>query len=102
MGADDAVMLSDPGFAGTDVWAHGVRARARHQERSASTSYLTGTQSTDAITGDLPGMLAEYLGVPGLTYAREVDVAGGRAAREARNRDRLSNGERAAARARRA
>src|ERR1700735_5413863 len=39
---------------------------------------LTGTQSTDAISGDLPGLLAEYLRVPALTYARELDVAGGR------------------------
>ncbi len=39
---------------------------------------VTGTQSTDAISGDLPGMLAEKLGLPGLTYARKVEVADGR------------------------
>jgi electron transfer flavoprotein beta subunit len=77
MGADDAVMLSDPGLAGSDLWAtayalaHGIKA-------VGFDLVLTGTQSTDAISGELPGMLAEYLGVPALTYAREVDVAGGR------------------------
>jgi electron transfer flavoprotein beta subunit len=77
MGADDAVMLSDPGLAGSDLWAtayalaHGIKA-------TGFDLVLTGTQSTDAISGELPGMLAEYLGVPALTYAREVDIAGGR------------------------
>jgi electron transfer flavoprotein beta subunit len=77
MGADDAVMLSDPGLAGSDLWAtayamaHGIKA-------VGFDLVLTGTQSTDAISGDLPGMLAEYLGVPALTYAREVAVADGR------------------------
>jgi electron transfer flavoprotein beta subunit len=77
MGADDAVMLSDPGLAGSDVWgtayalAAGIRA-------NGFDLVLCGTQSTDANTGELPGALAEYLGVPGLTYVREMSVDGGR------------------------
>jgi len=39
---------------------------------------MCGTQSTDANTGELPGALAEYLGVPGLTNAREITLDGGR------------------------
>ena len=75
MGADDGVLLSDPALAGSDVWAtayaiaHGIKA-------IGFDLVLTGTQSTDAISGDLPGMLAEYLSVPGLTYAREVSLDG--------------------------
>jgi electron transfer flavoprotein beta subunit len=77
MGADDAVMLSDPGLAGSDLWATAY-ALAAAIKNVGFDLVLTGTQSTDAISGDLPGMLAEYLGVPGLTYAREINVAGGR------------------------
>jgi electron transfer flavoprotein beta subunit len=77
MGADDAVMLSDPGLAGCDLWATSY-ALAHGIKKSGFDLVVTGTQSTDAIAGDLPGMLAEYLGVPGLTYAREVTVADGR------------------------
>jgi electron transfer flavoprotein beta subunit len=77
MGADDAVMLSDPGLAGSDLWATAY-ALAHGIKLSGFDVVLTGTQSTDAISGDLPGMLAEYLGVPALTYAREVAVADGR------------------------
>jgi electron transfer flavoprotein beta subunit len=77
MGADDAVLLSDPGLAGSDLWATAY-ALAHAIKLGGFDLVLTGTQSTDAISGDLPGMLAEYLGVPALTYAREVSVAGGR------------------------
>jgi electron transfer flavoprotein beta subunit len=37
---------------------------------------ICGSQSTDAGTGELPGALAEYLGVPGVTYLRKLDVEG--------------------------
>jgi electron transfer flavoprotein beta subunit len=77
IGADDAVMLSDPGLAGSDLWATAY-AMAHAIKAVGFDLVLTGTQSTDAISGDLPGMLAEYLGVPALTYAREVAVADGR------------------------
>lgn len=77
MGADDAVMLSDEGFAGSDVWgtAYALSAAIR---KIGFDLVLTGTQSTDAITGELPGALAEHLGVPGLTYARRIEIDNGR------------------------
>jgi electron transfer flavoprotein beta subunit len=77
MGADDAVMLSDDALAGSDVWATSY-AMAHAIKLVGFDLVLTGTQSTDAITGEVPGMLAEYLGVPALTYARELSLAGGR------------------------
>jgi electron transfer flavoprotein beta subunit len=77
MGADRAVMLSDAAFAGSDVWgtAYALAAGIR---KIGFDLVLTGTQSTDAITGELPGALAEYLGVPGLTNARKLEFADGR------------------------
>ncbi len=75
MGADDAVMLSDPALAGSDLWATAY-AMAHGIKTVGFDLVLTGTQSTDAISGDLPGMLAEYLGVPALTYARELSIDG--------------------------
>ena len=75
MGADDAVMIADPALAGSDLWATAYTL-AQAIKTIGFDLVLTGTQATDAITGDLPGMLAEYLGVPGLTYAREVAVDG--------------------------
>jgi electron transfer flavoprotein beta subunit len=77
MGADNAVMLSDPGFGGSDVWgtAYALAAGIR---KIGFDLVLTGTQSTDAITGELPGALAEHLDVPGLTNARQIEFADGR------------------------
>jgi len=75
MGADDALMLSDPGCEGSDVWgtAYALAAAIR---KNGFDLVLCGTQSTDAITGELPGALAEFLGVPGLTYVRKLELDG--------------------------
>jgi electron transfer flavoprotein beta subunit len=77
MGADSAVMLSDPAFAGSDVWgtAYALAAGIR---KTGFDLVLTGTQSTDANTGELPGALAELLAVPAITYARKLEYADGR------------------------
>jgi electron transfer flavoprotein beta subunit len=77
MGADDAVMISDDALGGCDLWGTAVALAAAIKLQNADL-VVTGTQSTDAISGDLPGMLAEKLGIPGLTYARTLDVADGR------------------------
>lgn len=75
MGADDAVMLSDAGLEGSDVWATAY-AMAQALKKVGFDLIVCGTQSTDAITGEVPGILAEYLGVPGLTYLRKLEVDG--------------------------
>lgn len=72
MGADDAVMLSDPKLEGSDV-AGTAYAMAAALKKVGFDLLLCGMQSTDAITGEVPGYLAELLGVPGLTYVRKLD-----------------------------
>ena len=39
---------------------------------------IVGAESTDARTGVVPAMVAERLGVPQLTLASKVDIAGPR------------------------
>jgi len=75
MGADDAVLLSDAKLEGSDV-AGTAYALAGALKKTGFDLLICGTQSTDAITGELPGALAEHLGVPGLTYVRKLDVDG--------------------------
>ena len=75
MGADDGVMLSDAKLEGSDVRSTAF-AMASALKNVGFDLILCGTQSTDAITGEVPGMLAEYLGVPGLTYVRKLEVEG--------------------------
>lgn len=75
MGADDAIVISDPQAEGSDVWATAY-ALAKAIAKNGFDLVISGTQSTDATTGDVPGALAEYLGVAGVTYVRKLEVEG--------------------------
>ncbi|GAC1659868.1 MAG: electron transfer flavoprotein subunit beta/FixA family protein [Vulcanimicrobiaceae bacterium] len=76
MGADEAVMLSDDGLAGSDVWGTAY-AMAHGLKKTGFDVVICGGLSDDGSSGGVPGALAEYLGVPGLTNARHIEVADG-------------------------
>jgi electron transfer flavoprotein beta subunit len=75
IGADDAVMLSDPALEGSDIAATAF-AMSQALRTTGFDLILMGTQSTDAMGGALPGMLAEHLSVPGVTYVRALQCDG--------------------------
>jgi len=75
MGADSAVMISDPGAEGSDVYATAY-GLARAIEKIGFDLVIMGTQSTDAISGDVPGAVGEFLGVPALTYLQKLEIDG--------------------------
>lgn len=75
MGADDAVMISDPQAEGSDVWGTAY-VLAKAIATNGFDLVLCGTNSTDASTGELPGALAEFLGIPGLTNLRKIALEG--------------------------
>jgi len=77
MGADDAVMLSDPALEASDVWET-ASILAEAIKKNGFDLVICGGLSDDGSTGAVPGALAEHLGVPGLTNARHVDVAHGK------------------------
>jgi electron transfer flavoprotein beta subunit len=77
MGADDAVLLTDPGLASSDVYAT-ASAMAAGLKKVGFDMVICGGLSDDGSTGGVPGALAEYLGVPGLTNARHLEVADGK------------------------
>jgi electron transfer flavoprotein beta subunit len=76
MGADDAVVLSDAGLEGSDVWAsaYAIAAALRKLEFDL---LIVGGLTDDSSTGAVPGALAEHLGLPCVTNARKVDLAEG-------------------------
>ncbi|HEX9039760.1 MAG TPA: electron transfer flavoprotein subunit beta/FixA family protein [Trebonia sp.] len=75
MGADKAVHVLDDGLAGSDALAtSAVLAAALGQV--GFDLVIFGSESTDARTGLVPAMVAERLGVPQLTLASKVDIAG--------------------------
>lgn len=78
MGADDAVVLSDAGLAGSDVWTTSFAA-AQALRKIGFDLVLAGALSDDGNTGGVPGALAAHLGVPGLTNVRKIEeIADGR------------------------
>lgn len=76
MGADDAVLLTDPGLEGSDVWAtaYAIAAALRKIEFDL---LIVGGLTDDSSTGAVPGALAEHLGLPCVTNARKVEIADG-------------------------
>jgi len=74
MGADDAVMLSDAGLEGSDVWASAY-AMAQALKKIGFDLIICGALAEDGNTGGLPNALSEYLGVPALTNARHIEIS---------------------------
>jgi electron transfer flavoprotein beta subunit len=75
MGADKAVHVFDEALAGSDALATSL-VLAEALKQTGFDLVICGSESTDARTGVLPAMLAERLGVPQLTLASKVDIAG--------------------------
>jgi electron transfer flavoprotein beta subunit len=75
MGADDAIIISDAAIEGSDIWTT-ASVLAHAIKKNGFDLVISGTQSTDANSGNLPGELAELLGVPGLTNLRKLELAG--------------------------
>ncbi|HYL26532.1 MAG TPA: electron transfer flavoprotein subunit beta/FixA family protein [Candidatus Nitrosotalea sp.] len=73
MGADDAVVLSDAGLEGSDVWATAY-AMAAALRKLDFNLLIVGGLTDDSSTGAVPGALAEHLGLPCVTNARKVDL----------------------------
>ena len=76
MGADDAVVLSDAGLEGSDVWATAY-AMSHALRKLEFDLLIVGGLTDDSSTGAVPGALAEHLGLPCITNARKVEIADG-------------------------
>jgi electron transfer flavoprotein beta subunit len=75
MGADDAVLLSDAGLQGSDVWATS-RAMSAALKKVGFDLLIVGGLSDDGSTGATPGAVAEYLSTPLVTNARKAEIDG--------------------------
>ncbi len=75
-GLDGAIQVSDEGCAGSDAPAT-ARVLAAALREEDWDLVLMGNQSSDARTMLVPAMLAEYLDVPALTYAKRLEVGDG-------------------------
>ena len=78
MGVDRAILVTDPALAGSDAIGT-ARVLAAVIKKEGADLVFCSTESTDGYTGMVPGGIAEFLGVPQLTFAREIRVEGSKA-----------------------
>lgn len=73
----DGVLVTDPAFAGSDTLATAKALAAALTREGPFDLVLTGRNSVDADTGQVPPEVAELLDVPFLTGVRHLHVEGG-------------------------
>ena len=78
IGVDSAILVTDPALAGSDALGT-ARVLAAVLKKENADLIFCSTESTDGYTGMVPGGIAEFLGIPQLTFAREITVEGQRA-----------------------
>jgi electron transfer flavoprotein beta subunit len=78
IGADEAIILTDPGFAGggSDGAAQALAAAIR--KIGKFDLILMGEGSADNYSGQVIGRVAELLDLPQITYVRELHIEGNR------------------------
>lgn len=74
MGADDAVLLSDRAFAGSDTWATSTALASGIKKIGDYDIILCGRQAIDGDTAQVGPQIAEHLGLPQITYIEELDI----------------------------
>lgn len=78
MGVDRAILITDPALAGSDTIGT-ARVLAQVLKKEGAELIFCSTESTDGYTGMVPGGLAEFLGIPQLTFTRQIKVEGNKA-----------------------
>jgi electron transfer flavoprotein beta subunit len=76
MGADRSILVTDDALRGADALIT-ARVLAAAIKRVEYDIVIAGVESTDGYTGTMPSSLAEFLGLPQLTFANFVEVEDG-------------------------
>jgi electron transfer flavoprotein beta subunit len=74
MGADKAIHVIDDGLHGSDALATSLALATAITKAGGFDLVLLGSESSDARMSVVPAMLAERLGLPQLTFAKEVTI----------------------------
>ena len=78
MGADEAILLSDRAFAGSDTWATSTILAAAIEAIGNYDLVFCGRQAIDGDTAQVGPETAEFLNIPQVTYAKDIKVEGDR------------------------
>ncbi len=72
MGADDAVLLTDRAFAGSDTWATSYTLSMAVRKVGADI-IICGKQAIDGDTAQVGPEMAEFLDIPHVSYIRKIE-----------------------------
>jgi len=72
MGADDAVLLSDRAFAGSDTWATAFTI-SKSIAKIGADIIICGKQAIDGDTAQVGPEMAEFLNIPHIAYIRKIE-----------------------------
>ncbi|MBE0426473.1 MAG: electron transfer flavoprotein subunit beta/FixA family protein [Nitrospirae bacterium] len=72
MGADDAVLLSDRDFAGSDTWATSYTL-SKAIEKIGADIIICGKQAIDGDTAQVGPETAEFLNIPHISYVKKIE-----------------------------
>lgn len=78
LGADEAILLSDHAFAGSDTWATSYVLSKAIAKIADYDVIICGRQTLDGDTGQVGPELSEMLGIPFVAYVSKVDEIRGR------------------------
>jgi electron transfer flavoprotein beta subunit len=73
MGVDEGVLLSDRAFAGADTWATSTTLGMAIRKIGEFDLILCGRQAIDGDTAQIGPQLADYLGVPQVSYVFDIE-----------------------------
>lgn len=74
MGADKGVLLSDRAFAGADTWATSYTLGKAIQHIGDFDLILAGRQAIDGDTAQVGPQVADFLGLPQVTYVFDIEA----------------------------
>lgn len=75
MGADEAILLSDRAFGGSDTWATSSTLAAALKKIQYDL-IITGRQAIDGDTAQVGPQIAEHLGIPQISYVEGIELEG--------------------------
>ncbi len=74
MGADEAVLVTDRAFGGSDTWATATILAAAVEKIGEYDLVFCGRQAIDGDTAQVGPEMAEFLNLPQITYCKEIKV----------------------------
>jgi len=78
MGIDEGILLTDRNFAGADTWATAFTLGMAIKKVRKYDLIICGRQAIDGDTAQIGPQVAEFLGLPQITYVREIEEIDGK------------------------